>query len=242
MIEYLKVENTKKSLFFWSSFSVLLSISFLFILLTNKELYFKLAQENTNAELLTAFFYFLAGILLIIFVIKKYSKKKHKVSKMVFFFPLCFALFFLFIAGEEESWGQWFFNYQVPDSIKATNYQEEINIHNLDFFLTSLMSTHFILNSFAVFCGIILPVCYRFSEAIRNFINKLHFPVCPLLCGPFILCGIFNERVGIMILEHWSHCEIKEFIFSIAFFLFSISVITEKNKAVLGSKSSDLQT
>lgn len=236
MIKLINVENTNKSILFWSGFAILLSTSFLVILNINEAFYFELARENANAELLTAFFYFLAGTFLLIFTIRKSAQNKHKGNKLEFIFPLFFALFFLFIAGEEESWGQWLFDYQLPESVKEANYQEEINIHNLNFFLTSLVSTHFILNLFAVLCGIIFPICYHFSTTIRSFMDRLHFPVCPLLCGPFIICGIINERVGVMILDHWSHCEIKEFIFSIAFFLFSISVLTEKNKILLNSK------
>ncbi len=37
----------------------------------------------------------------------------------------------LLVAGEEASWGQWYFRWQTPDAWAAVNQQGETNVHNL---------------------------------------------------------------------------------------------------------------
>jgi len=37
----------------------------------------------------------------------------------------------LYFAGEEISWGQTYFRFKTPDAVKAVNYQQEFNLHNL---------------------------------------------------------------------------------------------------------------
>jgi hypothetical protein len=46
----------------------------------------------------------------------------------------CLALFgagLLLVAGEEASWGQWFFGFQPPPKIAEINHQGELNVHNI---------------------------------------------------------------------------------------------------------------
>lgn len=41
------------------------------------------------------------------------------------------ALFCLFVAGEEISWGQRLFGFKPPDAFLERNYQQELNLHNV---------------------------------------------------------------------------------------------------------------
>ncbi len=38
-----------------------------------------------------------------------------------------------FFAGEESSWGQWYFGYATPESLEKINHQDEFNLHNIRF-------------------------------------------------------------------------------------------------------------
>ena len=111
------------------------------------ELYIALTEEGKNFELLTAIFYLLSGISLLYVAAKQ--RKVHLLSSI---FILLLGLFFIFIGGEEESWGQWMFNYDVSESVKQVNTQDEINIHNLNIFKGAL-NPHFILNLFILLFG-----------------------------------------------------------------------------------------
>lgn len=42
-----------------------------------------------------------------------------------------FALALVVLAGEEASWGQRILNIETPENLKASNYQGELNVHNL---------------------------------------------------------------------------------------------------------------
>ena len=46
----------------------------------------------------------------------------------------CLALFgagLLLVAGEEASWGQWYFGFEPPPKIAEINHQGELNLHNI---------------------------------------------------------------------------------------------------------------
>lgn len=67
-----------------------------------------------------------------------------------------FTITCLFIAGEECSWGQWYFYWETPEYWSKLNRQNETNLHNTSYFLN-----HFLRNilKFAVIVGgIVLPL------------------------------------------------------------------------------------
>jgi len=224
LIELFEISNSVKSICFWSVISLILVAVFLVIVLLDQDLYINLAREGTNTELLTAIFYFIAGGLIII-----HGYRQFKLNRSIWTaaFPLLFGGFFIFIAGEEESWGQWIFHYKATTWISEANVQKEINIHNLA--LLDFLSPHMILNIFALTVGIVLPLLYRFSIRFRMFLNKMHFPVCPLSCLPLFFLALGYERISGVIFYHWASAEIREFLLSIGFLLFSFSAFNKKN-------------
>jgi hypothetical protein len=75
------------------------------------------------------------------------------------FFKLWLALFALgglFLALEEISWGQHFFNWASPEYFRRENLQRETNIHNL--WHMSEIIPKFLLHSAAIFGGIVWPL------------------------------------------------------------------------------------
>lgn len=222
------VSNSYKSIGIWSLFSIIIVCCMAVILLLDRELYVNLAREGANAELLTAVFYFIAGAL---FFIRSYKQHKYTNSVKYIVFLLLFGLFFVFIAGEEESWGQWLLRYEPPETIRDLNLQREINIHNLVFFekYPNIFDPHRILNLFVLVMGIITPLLYRYFRATRDWLNRIYFPVCPLSCLTLFFLAIVYEKASMMIFDHWANAEIKEFFFSIGFLLYSISVLRREN-------------
>lgn len=69
---------------------------------------------------------FVAGLLSLISFRTLLNQKQHLNSLWM----LLFAGGCLFLAGEEISWGQHFFGYDLPDNIAAANFQQEFNLHN----------------------------------------------------------------------------------------------------------------
>ncbi len=94
-------------------------------------LMWRLSLENHPIELTTFASLLLAGVL----GIRMASRMGALPDGRLFagFYAL-FGVGLVFVAMEEISWGQWFFHYETPESIKAINKQEEMNFHNLPFF------------------------------------------------------------------------------------------------------------
>jgi len=55
----------------------------------------------------------------------------YNATRRRFLFDGLVALFCLFIAGEEFSWGQRLFGYYAPEFFLGNNFQQEMNLHNL---------------------------------------------------------------------------------------------------------------
>jgi hypothetical protein len=53
-------------------------------------------------------------------------------EKLIWLFYLVFAIGLIFIAGEETSWGQYFFHFHTPGFFERHNEQDDLTLHNLD--------------------------------------------------------------------------------------------------------------
>jgi hypothetical protein len=73
---------------------------------------------------------------------------------------LLLALGCFYIAGEEVSWGQWFFNWSPPEPIRKINAQEETNLHNMSSWLNEKPRALFEIG--VILGGILLPLLARF--------------------------------------------------------------------------------
>lgn len=208
----------------WSLLFVVLCLALLFILNRDFDFYIRLVEEGAATERLTAVFYLVSGILILVSAFKIW--RRHRSTRQVVLWVLL-GLFFIFIGGEEESWGQWILGYHAPEEVQAVNLQNETNIHNLEVF--SLLDPHRVLLLFILATGVAVPLIYRFNRLGRNILNRMSFPVCPLvLSGPFLL-AMGYEKVAMAIHAHWSHPEAMEFLFSIAILLYGISVFRGDN-------------
>jgi len=199
------------------------------ISLHNAELYSSLTNESRGVELLTAIFYIIAGIILLK---QGYDlAKSGKINAAIFIFLL--GLFFIFVGGEEESWGQWILGLSTPENLKSINAQEEINIHNLKIF-SGLMSPHFILNMFVVLYCITIPIFEELFKPIQKFLHKISFPSIPLFYTPiFILALVYEKAMWIIGAgETWRHTEITEFFFACGFLAFSLTSMLRLNSQV----------
>lgn len=97
-------------------------------------------MEDGLAECLQFLFYLTAA-----FFFYKSSTKTKSFNKIILSL-LCLA--FIFVAGEEISWGQRIFNLQTPEALKYANKQQEISVHNLNFIHTYLLHKSYMLIGF----------------------------------------------------------------------------------------------
>jgi len=145
--------------------------------------------------------------------------------------PVLFGIFFLFVAGEEISWGQRIFGLETPEVLQNHNVQGELNLHNLSIFDKhgGILNQHTALNVFALLIGVVIPLVYLTQRRLRQLLNWLHFPVLPASLVLFFLGGLLYGQSLAKLYPHWAHTEIKELIFATGFLLFAISVTRKQN-------------
>jgi len=191
--------------------------------------YIWLGTEDEFGENMTAVFYFVAGILL---VLHSRGEMKDGSTLVKQSLPILLGLFFLFIAAEEISWGQRILGFGTPESMQSINRQGEFTIHNLGLFdkegaiIDHYRATHL----FVLFQGILLPLAYRFWPFARRTMNRVNFPVVPLACVGFFVLSMVHVQLTKYMGSQWFHMEVRELMFSMGFFVFAIAVYRKTNR------------
>jgi len=93
-----------------------------------RNLAWRVSDENQPIELLTFLALFAGGLLGLDFARRLHASKA---ESRVWLFYAAFALGMLLVALEEISWGQWFFEFDTPESVRWRNRQGEMNLHNI---------------------------------------------------------------------------------------------------------------
>lgn len=113
-----------------ASLPVVLAVAFgtLWWIPETRNLAWRISDENQPIELLTFLSLFAGGLLGL-----DLTRRLHtaRAAWPVRLFYAAFALGMLLIAMEEVSWGQWFFDFDTPESIQWRNRQGEMNLHNI---------------------------------------------------------------------------------------------------------------
>jgi hypothetical protein len=200
-----------------------------FYILSPPGRYAAFAAEDGVAETLTALFYFAAGVILLVAGGKAIKKDRRPVRQIV---PFLLALLFIFAAGEEISWGQRLFHLSVPHALEGKTFDNDLSLHNLKIFGYPLLEGNRLLNLFVILTGMILPLAYAVSTKVRKLIAAVNFPIAPLATLPLFLLSLIYGLALSRITHHWAPTEIKEFLFSLGYFLASISVASGKNKTL----------
>jgi len=109
----------------WIVYLFLVSFVFcvIYLHIYNQEVLSEWCTEDGIVESITTICYFIASFIFI------FACKTQRFRNIWYWF---FALLFFFIAGEEISWGQRFFNITTPEMLKNINVQQEVNIHNIE--------------------------------------------------------------------------------------------------------------
>lgn len=88
--------------------------------------YFMALQEDRFAEWLTFWSFAAAGVCFGVAALRCWRHQSRSV-----FFLIGLALFCLFVAGEEISWGQRVLGFGSPEYFLEQNFQQEVNVHNI---------------------------------------------------------------------------------------------------------------
>ena len=89
------------------------------------------------------------------------------------------ALFCVFVAMEEISWGQRVFGHRPPDYFLAENYQQELNLHNLASTKLRLLAFRGIILGY----GVLLPLA-ALIPSVRRLLDRLAIVPPPVELTP----------------------------------------------------------
>jgi hypothetical protein len=136
-------------------------IVFLWAYENHTDLFVNLTKEDGIFEYATAVFYVVAAT---IFVVKSFDCRR-RLSKT---WMWLIAAGFIFIAGEEISWGQRIFDYSV-ESVESVSTQEEFNVHNLKWLVEFRPAR--IQSIISLLFGVVLPV-FLIARPLHLFITR----------------------------------------------------------------------
>ncbi len=107
-----------------------------------------------------------------------------------------FAVTCLFIAGEEHSWGQWFFYWNTPEFLAELNRQQETNLHNISHWFNQTPQT--VLQVAIVVGGIILPLLPKISATLARAIPVFGVLIPPPAIVPVAIIAMIFKQVDRM--------------------------------------------
>jgi hypothetical protein len=193
---------------------------FVFAALFSPDLYEDLSrQDNLEStgiiEHLTVIV-LIPGILAALFALVRFRDRFP--SRLHAGWLLMWTLACIYFAGEECSWGQWYFGFETPDFIEEINTQDEFNLHNTSSWLNQ--KPRAAVEAFVVIAGLTVPVL-----AVRGRLRALAglswpaWVLAPAMCWAaaayFVLVRMLDwiDRFGIPTVD----AELREL--SVAWFL-----------------------
>ncbi|TYR37590.1 hypothetical protein FXV77_06220 [Sphingobacterium phlebotomi] len=118
------------------------------------------------------------------------------------------AVFSLFVAGEEISWGQRLFNVESPEFFKDNNAQGETNLHNM---VVSGKKVNKIIFSqlLTVVLGVYLlvfPILYRKKHGFKKLIDRFGIPIAQ----PYQIIACLLLFMSILLIPSGKNAEVLE--------------------------------
>ncbi|MEE8320893.1 MAG: hypothetical protein V3R68_03510 [Gammaproteobacteria bacterium] len=139
---------------------------------------------------------------------------------------LMWTLACIYFAGEEMSWGQWYFGWETPDSIRALNDQQETNLHNMSSWFDQ--KPKILVELWIFLGGLILPLW----NMVRNkpSTNKLKWSywilptiVCVPTAGLFTLVR-FADWAPWTVVQQFGSAELREYYVAIFLSIYLLSI------------------
>jgi hypothetical protein len=183
---------------------LLLVTSVIFLLLTYVPLFMApsvvevFVNEDLIFETLTPVYFFITSVLLfVIFFNLRRAEGRSGFSGLKRLAVIGLALLFFVAAGEEISWGQRIFNIETPEAIKQSNVQQELTIHNLDFFQGETATLDFsqLQTLFSLAFAFALPLAGLAGQRIFKFDLDDLLPVMPLNFGWLVVVNYVIQKV-----------------------------------------------
>ena len=143
--------------------------------------------------------------------------------KMIGYWVLAWTVACIYFAGEEASWGQWYFNWETPVFVDSINDQGETNLHNMSSWLDQ--KPRALVELFIVIAVFAAPLMRRTNYAdklqkdtLSSLLTKwILAPRGLLIAGVLYLCVRVSGFFSGGIFDSIGDSELREF--TIAWFL-----------------------
>lgn len=122
--------------------------------------YYRAVQEDEPLEWASFWAFLLAGAVFA----RAAWRRRHRWP----WFLLLVAMFCLFVAGEEISWGQRLLGFRPPEYFLAENFQQELNLHNLVDTGLRKLGLRLVILAY----GVLLPML-SLGKALRRWLEGL---------------------------------------------------------------------
>jgi len=177
--------------------------------------------EDSLFEYMTSAIYFGAAVIVIVIALA-FKRKERFISAAAY---ALLTLGFLFVAGEEISWGQRILNFETPSEILERSTQQEFNIHNLEPIQRRLHAAYAVVGAYGTFLWLLaLPRIAPLRTYITPYVAPRWY-----LATYFLPVFVYYTHVEIATEETaWFQDrhpdeEVAEFIMSLGFLLFVLS-------------------
>lgn len=91
---------------------------------------------------------------------------------------LMWTLACVYFAGEECSWGQWYFAFETPDAFDEFNDQREMNLHNISSWLDQ--KPRLLVELFIITAGLLVPVIFQVRRSASATCHRFRSSNLPL--------------------------------------------------------------
>lgn len=179
--------------------------------------------EKDHAERIGAFEHLTVLVLLPGILAGLYASWRYRRSAPgpVVLWVALWSLACIYFAGEEASWGQWYFGWETPAAIDRLNDQGETNLHNMSSWLDQ--KPRMLVELFVVLAGVIAPalglrgIDLRLPGGLGPWSAWIIAPSSLLPAGVFFLLVRIGDWVPPQAINRLGDAEFREFV--IAWFL-----------------------
>ncbi len=158
-------------------------------------------------------------------------------------FYLLLSLFFLLAFLEEISWGQRIFGVETPAIFAKYNHQEEINIHNLNWFhglddsqnrksfLQLLWNADRLFSIFWFSYCVCIPLLGKYNQRMKKVFAKIRLPVIPIQYA-FLFPFTYVASRAVNVMYHLDGVvETKEAVFAVLFACVALGQVYRLSKS-----------
>jgi len=148
--------------------------AFAFLEASHPDVYYRSVQEDQALEWASFWSFFIASG---VFAVA--ASRQRRTTGALPWFLVGLALFCVFVAMEEISWGQRVFGHRPPDYFLAQNYQQELNLHNIASTKIRLLAFRSIVLGY----GVLLPLI-ALVPFVRRLFSRLAIVPPPIELTP----------------------------------------------------------